>query len=74
MASVLRKHAVSKVSKFLKRRLHTLVAKKNYDLLTSPSAVACDVDETLENQLNEALEAQFKAVLGDKYARPVLLV
>lgn len=73
MASILRKQTVSKVSKFLKRRLHTIVAKKNYEQLTT-SATSSSVDETLENQLNEALEAQFKAILGEKFDQPILLV
>ena len=62
MASTLRNPVVAKFSKFLKRRLSIVLAKGRYEeMMTSTHT-----DEAIENELNEALEAQLMAILGNK--------
>jgi hypothetical protein len=60
MAATLKNPIVAKVSKFLKRRLSTVLAKGRYEALSTKS----HIEESIENELNEALEAQLMAILA----------
>ena len=62
MASSLRNPIVAKFSKFLKRRLSIVLAKSRYEEMMTSS----HIEEAIENELNEALEAQLLAILANK--------
>ncbi len=51
---------VAKFSKFLKRRLSIILAKGRYEEMSQSH-----IDEAIENELNEALEAQLMALLSN---------
>ena len=68
MASSQRNAVVAKVAKFLKRRLSVVLAKRRYDQLSCNN----HTDESIENELNEALEAQLIQILSDCNAEAVV--
>jgi uncharacterized metal-binding protein len=60
MASSQRNAIVSKVAKFLKRHLSIVLTKGRYEELSCRNFT----EESIENELNEALEAQLVLVLS----------
>ena len=73
MASTLRNPIVAKFSKFLKRRLSIVLAKGRYEEMSSASVCLTHIEEAIENELNEALEAQFLALLQNNAGQQQLI-
>ena len=70
MASSQRNAIVSKVAKFLKRRLSIVLTKGRYEELSCRNFT----EESIENELNEALEAQLVLVLSGSKAERLVAV
>ena len=68
MASSQKNVVIAKVAKFLKRRLSLVLAKRRYEELSCKS----HTEESIENELNEALEAQLLQILSGSKVEAVI--